>query len=933
MAYSSIPNVERTVGRDKSISISDSRDPGSASQVHDTSPVKYIADSPTLGTTPQVNMTAIVHSSPTAFDANSIPKNPRSLQESPSRLTVHQNQMTSFGESFPADLVIPPRFQDKSNGSDSNDRTPTQADFPPPQKAMNNTSNGAAASPESSSMATQSLTQATPAGSTLRLVNLPKSNTPLSDLNCTTTTDGLGVSHVLNSPTKHFSFIEFGAVPSEELSLQSPMTPHEESSFEDRFSESDHPAYRIAHDEDENGAFDGSRKTSASFQPFSPSNMATASRHDGQFGDVPMFSNSHVRPREEAHDSRQYDPSQFYGIESSPDRSRLGKRQSLRASPAPNSANPSYSNSPARSFTVNENPGIESKTNATGKRKKRGSMFGLGGSLASQQSPDREVKPIAVERAKTDVQGMNDRGNPRGQSKAQTQHQRSKSQNILSRSATSGAATAEKGKKNRFSALGVSEAICTFMMTTDLSQSLFGRSGRKNSSLLTNVLSQSSPQQRQQQLPPPIQIQPQTYPPRKSSHAHTSPHDYTSQAQEQDQTTPYYNAQNDAPQQQFVYASEFAHQPPGGFYSPDRLDEEENDYSLTPTREHRVSSSFVPQAPFPTYLQSAQGPSPLYSQPTQIPSPASSHPPYQPPPHQRMSISQDRSIPSPTSPHPVTISPIRSHPTSQSVTKPPSPDPSPPPPPPKDIHPTSSSPISRSSRTNPHRASLQRPSQSPATATATPPSSHRTRHHPSNRTSTQQQPRSPSTSSTTTTTTTITKHTSILPPSSRNHNQPRSRNRQSLPALQTQIKTEASASTPSSARASHSAALMTPEELREARRREIEASGSNPNPISNNGKKERVRSPMSDKRTSVASRMRGAVEEEGPGAATNVRKEDEGEAMMVGNGKVEGGKEENEKTKDVDRGEEEEQKIVMSSTSYPGQEWRPELEYGGWDGD
>ena len=444
------PSVDHAVGRDGSISIPDSRDPEPSSQLHETSPIRYIADSPTLGTTPQVNLTAIAQSS-APFDAGPVPKQSRSMQEAQSRLTVHQNQMTSFGESFPADLVIPPQFQKKTNDAAAGDRTPTQADFPPPWTTKDDVSHGQytpnAAQPSSSSI---------PQGHSSPVADRSKLGTPISDLNRTMTEEGASLEQRPSGSTRHFSFIEFGAVPSDELSLQSPMTPLEETSFEDRLSETDHSAFRTASIDGDDDTFHGRRGPLEPSPPLSNPSITPASRSQEPFENVPSSMNSYTQSGGGAHILHRPDSSQSYGIEKSPERLRRGKRQILRAQ-TPNSADSPYASSPARSNTASDSPGIESKPTITGRRKKRGSMFSsLGGGLASQPSTKQENKPTTLERSRTDLQKDSDRGSPAGQSKAPIQHERSKSQNMLFRSSTSGVAAVEKGKKNRFSAFGVS---------------------------------------------------------------------------------------------------------------------------------------------------------------------------------------------------------------------------------------------------------------------------------------------------------------------------------------------------------------------------------------------------------------------------------------------------------------------------------------------
>ena len=139
---------------------------------------------------------------------------------------------------------------------------------------------------------------------------------------------------------------------------------------------------------------------------------------------------------------------------------------------------------------------------------------------------------------------------------------------------------------------------------------------------------------------------------------------------------------------------------------------------------------------------------------------------------------------------------------------------------------------------------------------------------------------------------------------------------------------------------------MTPLEVREARRREIEM-GVGAAWRSGSGTRSRATSPMAEsrreKRGSVAFERAVAMgTEEGKGSGgedKSVREGEKGkedglrggkEKEIEEAGKGNGDGKEVEKDGEVD---DEEDEIVMSSTSYPGQEWRPEMEYGGWEGD
>lgn len=168
------------------------------------------------------------------------------------RLTIHQNQMRSFGEEFPADLITPTKYHLPQNfeetprlvGDTSTDQTPTQADFPKGVIA-----NGVRpANPIAAEEAIKKTERRGPA-STLWLdtvgtaqdhnFNGPASPDYALRPQQEPEEDALDkdLAHGRQDGQKQFnslSFIQFDPVPSEDLALNVPVTPKRISIVHDR---------------------------------------------------------------------------------------------------------------------------------------------------------------------------------------------------------------------------------------------------------------------------------------------------------------------------------------------------------------------------------------------------------------------------------------------------------------------------------------------------------------------------------------------------------------------------------------------------------------------------------------------------------------------------------------------------------------------------
>ena len=170
------------------------------------------------------------------------------------RLTIHQNEMRSFGEEFPADLIIPAEYRippdaekspEKANDT-SAEKTPTQADFP--KEVVGDRTNNT---------------------SPLHAEEIKKAERKATSSSLWLDTTGTTQNHTFDGPAspdyalrkeeeategekdeklpsdkrpgthKHFSsfsFIQFDPMPSADLTLKNPITPRRQS-FNREYSE------------------------------------------------------------------------------------------------------------------------------------------------------------------------------------------------------------------------------------------------------------------------------------------------------------------------------------------------------------------------------------------------------------------------------------------------------------------------------------------------------------------------------------------------------------------------------------------------------------------------------------------------------------------------------------------------------------------------
>ena len=203
------------------------------------------ADSPTLGLDDKVQFRTI--------SQVSAEKPPSSLEEAAqgqsnldtvARLTVHQNQMESFGASFPPDFVMPavptiPAEYQQSNGVpngakapvERDTRTPTQADYNARSDAAGSSAQGAQdGAPRSGPHVFPPRTVSRkPPQVDLRGLGL---NLPGERIQNSKLAPGKGPNGALtNSEVRPFSFIQFDDVQSEQFAIQTPITP-KASNFE-----------------------------------------------------------------------------------------------------------------------------------------------------------------------------------------------------------------------------------------------------------------------------------------------------------------------------------------------------------------------------------------------------------------------------------------------------------------------------------------------------------------------------------------------------------------------------------------------------------------------------------------------------------------------------------------------------------------------------
>ena len=140
-----------------------------------------------------------------------------------SRLTVHQNQMQPFEESFPPDLIIPaeyrnlPAYPNDPKRNVTNEETPTQADFPAETPIKSSSGAGPA----------DGLVLDTDVGSRQNSYNVPAS--PDYDVETTQPAQGTvetSAEGVRGQRSSSLSFIRFADVQPEGFVLKAPITPH-----------------------------------------------------------------------------------------------------------------------------------------------------------------------------------------------------------------------------------------------------------------------------------------------------------------------------------------------------------------------------------------------------------------------------------------------------------------------------------------------------------------------------------------------------------------------------------------------------------------------------------------------------------------------------------------------------------------------------------
>ena len=162
-----------------------------------------------------------------------------SSSEYQTRLTIHQNQMKSFEESFPPDLIIPAKYQnlpaypDDPKRKTAEDHTPTQADFPADTKAKSNTDD--TSGPKRLVLDTQALPERS------NSYDIPAS--PDYAIAADSAADESNGTR--ENRASSLSFIQFADIHSEGFSLKTPETPrhlkfHRESqsTFDDTAFES-----------------------------------------------------------------------------------------------------------------------------------------------------------------------------------------------------------------------------------------------------------------------------------------------------------------------------------------------------------------------------------------------------------------------------------------------------------------------------------------------------------------------------------------------------------------------------------------------------------------------------------------------------------------------------------------------------------------------
>lgn len=170
-------------------------------------------------------------------------------------------------------------------------------------------------------------------------------------------------------------------------------------------------------------------------------------------------------------------------------RSRRGSRSSAffkRLSRPPSDEIPAI---PAYSDRQDVEPPVKTPVNEE-KKKRRASLFrtltGRSGSDSTRRSKEKEVPLPSGSRTDIDPQSDNNSSSPRERPGILVSKEVSvKTRTKLHRSSTSGTASQESGNKKRFSGIGVSkQSICRDKQQTDDLQSLFSRSSRRQSSVL-----------------------------------------------------------------------------------------------------------------------------------------------------------------------------------------------------------------------------------------------------------------------------------------------------------------------------------------------------------------------------------------------------------------------------------------------------------------
>ena len=503
------------------------------------------ADSPTLGLGDKVQFRTI--------SQVSAEKPPSSLEEAAqgqshldtvARLTVHQNQMESFGASFPPDLVMPavptiPAEYQKGNGlpkhaslsAERDTKTPTQADYNARASAAgNSTHTGKDNVTRSGPHVFPSRTVSRkPPKSDLRAIgpNLPGNGARNSQL-----APGRGRNGALNNhESRPFSFIQFDDVHSEQFAIQTPVTP-KASNFELnkmygqglRPSRPGPPTQPVDMNVQETASGPPKTRPSGRRKPSSSSrsrdNSASSLHRKGSETETPL--------RQAAPSNRFHSPEnhRLINADNSPPSQRPQGRKGSRRS---FEQHPSIKESPEISAApltrAGTSPMHHQESPVGNKRQRHHSLLKGLGIRTSPESfrtqmraqPKLEETTESQQRAPLEPKDSNQSVLTPAKTKSVADHGRSVSANILNHAAAAGQPP-EKGKRRRFSSLG----------------SLFMKPSPRKSSLMKSNL--GPPPQEQQAMVPrdedvsePLaaasayQVHFQKHPPPTSHHGAPSP--------------------------------------------------------------------------------------------------------------------------------------------------------------------------------------------------------------------------------------------------------------------------------------------------------------------------------------------------------------------------------------------------------------------------